>query len=385
MSYRFPIHDSDTSSTSDTASFTDTFERATTTTTMNPDHDATLLAVREMMREQAAEFQQQLLQLTRERDLARDAAAAVSARPDALMADHETPASTPVLKRPKPKLPELFKFSGKRSEYYTWSLQAKSKIRKDGEAIGTPEDQCDYLYAQLQPTAQQMVAVYYDRGTATGMTGPEFLAHLDALYIDPNAAKRALVKLTSTPQRENEPFAEYLPKFEGLLQESGVEGDLNRIAYLEGNINDQLNNALVGTCVPRTYPDFVAYLLMTASQLEASRLRTLHRLKPQSAAASRAHATAPVRPYAPAASRNPDAMDWTPTVMGMSALKSLTDRERDHLRRNNGCFRCRKINAGHLARDCPNSRVPTRAAAIPSRSRDTGGQTDEQLSENGEL
>ena len=31
----------------------------------------------------------------------------------------------------------------------------------------------------------------------------------------------------------------------------------------------------------------------------------------------------------------------------------ITDAERDYLRKNNGCFFCRKINAGHMSMDCP--------------------------------
>ena len=37
--------------------------------------------------------------------------------------------------------------------------------------------------------------------------------------------------------------------------------------------------------------------------------------------------------------------------MDLDAIGKLTNTERDHLRKNGGCFRCRKT--GHLARDCP--------------------------------
>ena len=39
------------------------------------------------------------------------------------------------------------------------------------------------------------------------------------------------------------------------------------------------------------------------------------------------------------------------TPMELDAIGKLTDAERDRLRKNGGCFRCRKT--GHLARDCP--------------------------------
>ena len=40
-----------------------------------------------------------------------------------------------------------------------------------------------------------------------------------------------------------------------------------------------------------------------------------------------------------------------PTPMDLDAIGKLTDAERERLRKNGGCFRCRKT--GHLARNCP--------------------------------
>jgi hypothetical protein len=42
-------------------------------------------------------------------------------------------------------------------------------------------------------------------------------------------------------------------------------------------------------------------------------------------------------------------------------LAPLTDAERDYLRANNGCFRCRKINANHLSQNCPGNSLNTAA------------------------
>jgi len=34
-------------------------------------------------------------------------------------------------------------------------------------------------------------------------------------------------------------------------------------------------------------------------------------------------------------------------------FKKITQAERDYLSKNNGCFFCRQINAGHMSPDCP--------------------------------
>ncbi|KAI0992363.1 hypothetical protein K3495_g15823 [Podosphaera aphanis] len=121
----------------------------------------------------------------------------------------------------------------------------------------------------METEAQNLVAVYYERGLTAGFTATQFLAHLDTIFIDPNSTKRALSRLTNTPQRDNESFVLYLPKFERLLHEAGVEGDINCISYLENNINLELTRALVGNNIPDINSEYVAYLFKTSSQLEA--------------------------------------------------------------------------------------------------------------------
>jgi len=55
---------------------------------------------------------------------------------------------------------------------------------------------------------------------------------------------------------------------------------------------------------------------------------------------------------------------------GTSApLPKLTDSLREELRANNGCFRCRKHNAGHLARDCPGPAGISHRSPSPAPSR----------------
>ncbi|KAI0994386.1 hypothetical protein K3495_g13796 [Podosphaera aphanis] len=227
-----------------------------------------------------ATVQQQLQVVTQERDQARVNLATASGT-DTMMSSTDIPAgpqpplvhdtanfaTSTCIKRPKHKLPELNKFSGKRSEYRIWALAAKQKIKKDGDAIGTPGDQCDYIFARMEPDAQNLVAVYYERGLTTGLTAVDFLAHLDTLFTDPNATKRALFKLINTPQRENESFALYLPRFERLLHEAGIEGDINCISYLENNISFELTRALVGNNIPNTYSEYVAYLFCQGCHL----------------------------------------------------------------------------------------------------------------------
>lgn len=60
-----------------------------------------------------------------------------------------------------------------------------------------------------------------------------------------------------------------------------------------------------------------------------------------------------------------------PAPMDLDAINKLTDVERERLRKNGGCFRCRKL--GHLARDCTmTNRVHPRINAIEEIPEESG-------------
>ncbi|KAL5601330.1 uncharacterized protein BROUX77_005579 [Berkeleyomyces rouxiae] len=88
------------------------------------------------------------------------------------------------VKRPKPKIPDIPLFSGKRAEYLVWAMYARQKIAPDGPAIGDDGDQYTYLFARMATEAQKLVAVYFQRGLSQGYTAARFLDHLDTIFID---------------------------------------------------------------------------------------------------------------------------------------------------------------------------------------------------------
>ena len=122
--------------------------------------------------------------------------------------------------RPKRRLPDIPLFTRKRNKYKVWALNARQKLLYDGDSIGSATDQYAYLFARMSMEAQNSVAVYFERGLTLEFTPFDFLAHLDTLYIDPNAADCAMSKIQTLCQALNESFSAFLPRFERLLYEA---------------------------------------------------------------------------------------------------------------------------------------------------------------------
>ena len=94
---------------------------------------------------------------------------------------------------PRKRLPDISKFDGSRKGYSMWKVEADNKLRIDGTVIGTLQDQAAYLFSRMEAKAQLMVVSFNQN--QPGCDAATFVRHLDSVYIDPNAAARALNRL----------------------------------------------------------------------------------------------------------------------------------------------------------------------------------------------
>ena len=88
---------------------------------------------------------------------------------------------------PRKRLLDISKFDG------MWKVEADNKLRIDGAVISTPQDQAAYLFSRMEVKAQLMVVSFYQN--QLGCDAATFVWHLDSVYIDLNAAARALNRL----------------------------------------------------------------------------------------------------------------------------------------------------------------------------------------------
>ena len=93
-----------------------------------------------------------------------------------------------------------------------------------------------------------MAVPFAEKATQTGLYNTNsLLNYLKECYTDPNVSQRALERLRRIRQRENKPFAAFLPRFERELIESdgAVWPNYFKVFYLEGALNIKIINYLI--------------------------------------------------------------------------------------------------------------------------------------------
>ena len=235
---------------------------------------------------------------------------------------------------PRKRLPDILKFDGSRKGYPMWKVEADNKLRIDGVVIGTPQDQAVYLFSRMEAKAQLMIVSFYQNQPRCGAA--TFVRHLDSVYIDPNAAARALNRLQAMKQ-DRESFVTFLPKFKKELGESQLTmvPNMVKIGYLRGTLNTEMQRAMIESVTYTDYGRFVQALLAVGSQLDCLQYQK----------GRTAPITIPNRVW-------PDGneMDWTPIVQKVKLRKRLTADEQQKCRQEGPCFNC--LKRGHRANDC---------------------------------
>ena len=153
-----------------------------------------------------------------------------------------------------------------------WHLGAIHKLRKDGPAIGDGFDQFMFIYAALDGEAMKMVSttakILSDTKTGDGL---EFLTYLNSVFGDPNKKARAQQQLYNLKQKEREPFAVFLPKFETILATAGwsAYADDQKISLLKNALSKEIRATLIGRNLPEIWSEFISLILTISSEIVA--------------------------------------------------------------------------------------------------------------------
>lgn len=264
---------------------------------------------------------------------------------------------------------DLAEFSGDRSLWPSWRIQAKGKALSSGTDAGV---QFYAVFNKLKDNAVKNVTPWVTKNISEGTATYEgLLKELGRLYDDPAQEAKALSCLKTMKQQERESFASFYPKFEKELANAGGGSvpDQIKIMFLRGAISARFRNCLPKTKYYETYEEIVIDL--------------------QNAAATMANEDAlvgrrkfyPTRPRASEPAYEPTPMDWVPTINNQRKVKDDTGnrpraqwvaKEILKARRDaNCCLRCG--NSNHYQQNChyrppinPNRPVQNQQGSIVS-------------------
>ena len=251
----------------------------------------------------------------------------------------------PMLSSQRPRFPDPEPFDGTRLSYPVFKQKAKAKIDMDGAIYGSECGQVNYLFSRLSGTAAKTVLPWLN--SQSHPTLLSFWAFMDLRFSDPQAKAKALDKLQSMTQKQNEDIRDYLARFEQELLESEVVIDnAIKISTFTRGLKPQVQRDIA---VVNNNTDFETYCQ------EAIRIQDAHKR------ISFLSKTPFIPLSQPRAHPDPDTMDWQPTRVNL-AMPEPTENAKRHAkwvpkdeitkrRQNRLCLRCGA--SGHMVRTCP--------------------------------
>ncbi|KAJ5494368.1 hypothetical protein N7463_004235 [Penicillium fimorum] len=213
----------------------------------------------------------------------------------------ETTNERNVTTRPRAVLPNPAMFSGSTTDWPAWRILVENKLRVDGICLGSPADQCAYIYSRLEKMALKNTSTFMRERRDTG-TPDDLLAYLERIYGDPNVKARAVQRLYALKQKPTQSFEKFLPSFERELADAGALQwpDDSKIHTLVMALNKETHSALVHRGIPSNFTDLVHVLHRISADLSGFQAmwgQTKRTLK-----------------AAPVVEDIYEPMDWTPTV-----------------------------------------------------------------------
>ncbi|KAF1739610.1 hypothetical protein CRV24_001546 [Beauveria bassiana] len=150
----------------------------------------------------------------------------------------------------RPKLRDIPKFSGDKTQWRSWKLETEGKLRVDKEALGDAEGHFMYVFMSLEGKAKGNVTTFVEMQIEKRTFDvAELLNRLELLYGERDRKQRATRNLHLIKQGEDEPFTSFYPRFEREIANANAEywPDDSKIAYLQEALNEKMKGALIGS------------------------------------------------------------------------------------------------------------------------------------------
>ena len=254
----------------------------------------------------------------------------------------------------KPAKPSFFDGTDtSRSTVLAWVFDVEQYLT----LTDTPTDkQTKFAASYLSGVAKTWyITTYANKGTTPSLK--DFLDAFKGYFSSPTETQDVFGSLERLRQGSR-PANEYVTEFKLLAaQLKNPAPDFIQYTFLKG-LNRELAKAVINDIEKEDDLDKISIKtlkkaaiteLVNAIQPSDAR-RSTPTYSPSKSSSAATQRSSPA-PRSSTASKTPQATGGKKPI-----LLKLTDEERALLRENNGCFKCRKINAGHMSYDCPEGR-----------------------------
>lgn len=235
----------------------------------------------------------------------------------------------------RPKLRDIPRFGGDKTQWRNWRLETEGKLRVDKDALGDAEGHFMYVFMSLEGKAKDNVTTFVemqiDKRT---FDVAELLNRLELLYGERDRKQKATRNLHLIKQGENEPFASFYPRFEREIANANAEywPDDSKISYLQEALNDKMKGALIGSdpSVISSYAGLATRCDSLSSQMELlgqwKKPRNSVRETNSHNDNSNGNQAAQKQPAPKVADRREDMMEWEPTPQTSSHINAARTR-----------------------------------------------------------
>jgi hypothetical protein len=259
----------------------------------------------------------------------------------------QQPPPEPVVRRPRPSLPNPDQFDGSNQALYPqFESKLKAKLEIDGRTIGGENEQVWYAFGRLSGEAAGRIhpwMVHAQHANTLGIEG--FFKQIRLAFSDPRASQKALELINRTKQGSRL-FNDFLNEFNRLILEAEGWGwdDKVKKAYLKAAISHKLKDRTIGMNEAESYEEYCSQLRMISDQLA-----DLQDWSSRRAGWKKEGFISP--PKEP----TPEIMDWelstaTTATRTRRGPRWAPPEEIDRRREEGLCLRCGR--KGHIVRHC---------------------------------
>ncbi|KAG5938042.1 hypothetical protein E4U59_004036 [Claviceps monticola] len=173
------------------------------------------------------------------------------------------------------------RFDGTKSQLRSWRITVEDRLSSDCAHL-TPRQKWIFVYDGLADQIQKRLSYYFESGETLECNAIAFLSHLEVLYSDSTSVKVERLELRRLRQASDEPFSDYLVRFEAQMARAhrlGAPED-EKVELLHQLISSELDELCRHRTIPtHSYAEAVAVFKHQEAEQRALELRNLIRTR----------------------------------------------------------------------------------------------------------